>query len=239
MTEERLAEVFLELADTLVDEFDSVDFLSTLTERSIEMLEVDAAGVIIQDARGNLHVVASTDHRAEILEVLELQNAEGPCLDCLHSGLAVVNVTPDDAAVRWPRFTAAAAGVGFRSAHALPLRLRHTVVGAMNLFRVDEAPLVRSDIALGQALADIATIGLLQERAVRESGLLAQQLQAALTSRVTIEQAKGVLLASADIDVNRGFGLMRTYSRNHRVPLRQVAERVVEGRLAAAELQGS
>jgi hypothetical protein len=238
MTEERLAEVFLELADTLVDEFDSVDFLSTLTERSVEMLQVDAAGVIIQDARGNLHVVASTDHRAEILELFELQNTEGPCLDCLHSGRAVVNVTVDDAAARWPRFTAAAADVGFRSAHALPLRLRDTFVGAMNLFRVDEAPLVRGDMALGQALADIATIGLLQERAVRESGLLARQLQSALTSRVAIEQAKGVLLASADIEVNRGFGLMRSYSRHHRLPLRHVAQQVVDGHLAAAELQG-
>jgi transcriptional regulator with GAF, ATPase, and Fis domain len=237
ITEQRLTQVFVELADTLVDEFDALDFLSTLTERSIEVLDADAAGVIIKDPRGGLHVVASTSDEAELLELFELQNDEGPCLACLTSGRPVVNVAIDEAHAKWPRFSAAASGVGYHSAHALPLRLRDTVVGAMNLFRVGTAPLSSEAVTLGQALADIATIGLLQERAVRESGLLAQQLQTALNSRVTIEQAKGVLLASGDIKVDRAFELMRAYSRRNNTPLRTVALRVVQRELSVEDLR--
>src|ERR1044072_5719364 len=170
-TEQRLSEGFIELADTLVDEYDALHFLSTLTERTVELLRADAAGVILSDPRGKLHAVASTSDQAEILELLELQNDEGPCLDCFNSGHAVVNVEPEQALSRWPRFSAAVVEGGYRSAHAIPLRLRDSVVGAMNLFCVGDALLSADDVALGQALADIATIGLLQERAVRESGL--------------------------------------------------------------------
>jgi transcriptional regulator with GAF, ATPase, and Fis domain len=226
-TEQRLTEVFVELADTLVDEFDALDFLSTLTERSVELLQADAAGVILNDLRGGLHVVASTSDHAQVLELFELQNDEGPCLDCFNSGRAVVNVGMSEARSRWPRFTAAASEVGYRSAHAIPLRLRDSVVGAMNLFCVGDARLSDADTALGQALADIATIGLLQERAVRQSGLIAEQLQTALNSRILIEQAKGVLHASASIDVDRAFQLMRDYSRRNNQPLRNVAQGVI------------
>lgn len=133
-TEQRLTQVFVELADTLVDEFDALDFLSTLTERSVELLPADAAGVILNDLRGGLHVVASTSDQAQLLELLELQNDEGPCLDCFSTGRPVVNVSPSSARTRWPRFSVAAEKVGFHSAHAIPLRLRSSVIGAMNLF---------------------------------------------------------------------------------------------------------
>jgi GAF domain-containing protein len=238
-TEQRLTQVFVELADTLVDEFDALDFLSTLTERSVELLHADAAGVILNDLRGTLRVVASTTDEAQVLELFELQNDEGPCLDCFNSGRAVVNVDPTDASERWPRFSAAAAEVGYRSAHAIPLRLRDSVIGAMNLFSTTVVELTDDDVALGQALADIATIGLLQERAVRQSGLIAEQLQTALSSRIVIEQAKGVLLASAGLNVEEAFQLMRRYSRNHREPVKVVARRVIERELTIDDLRST
>lgn len=236
-TEQRLAQVFVELADTLVVEFDALDFLSTLTERSVELLNADAAGVILHDLRGNLHVVASTSDAAQVLELFELQNDEGPCLDCFKGGRAVVNVEIAEARARWPRFSAAAAEVGYRSTHAIPLRLRNSVVGAMNLFCQGDTRLSDEDVALGQALADIATIGLLQERAVRQSGLIAEQLQTALNSRIMVEQAKGVLLASASIDVGQAFGLMRDYSRRNNRPVRDVAQNVIDRVLTVDDLR--
>ena len=238
ITEQRLIKVFVELADTLVDEFDVMDFLSTLTERSVELLPADAAGVILRDLRGSLHVVASTSDQAQILELFELQNDEGPCLDCLADGVAVTNVSASDARARWPRFSAAAAELGFQSTHAVPLRLRDSVIGAVNLFCTTTDPFSDDAVALGQALADIATIGLLQERTVRQSGLIAEQLQAALDSRILIEQAKGVLLASAGIDMDRAFQLMRDYSRRNRQSFRDVARAVTERTLTINDLQG-
>ncbi len=239
VTEQRLTQVFVELADTLVDEFDALDFLSTLTERSVELLGADAAGVMLVDLRGGTQVVASTSDTVKLLELFELQNDEGPCLDCLQSGRPVVNVGSAEAAARWPRFTHAAADVGFQAAHALPLRLRDSVVGAMNLFYTGSTDLDDGDIALGQALADVATIGLLQERAVRESSLIAEQLQTALNSRILVEQAKGVLMASAGVDVDQAFRLMREFSRRTNQPLRHVAGAVIAREITAEDLTAS
>lgn len=236
-TQQRLTEVFVELADTLVDEFDALDFMSTLTERSVELLNADAAGVILNDGHNNLHVVASTSDQAEILELFELQNDEGPCLDCFHSGGAVVNVDLETARSRWPRFSLAAAEVGYQSTHAIPLRLRDSVIGAMNLFSFATVELTDDDVGVGQALADIATIGLLQERAVRQSGLLAEQLQTALSGRIAIEQAKGVLLATSDVDVDLAFQLMRAFSRRNNQPVKTVARRVIDRELTADDLR--
>lgn len=236
-TEQQIARVFVELADTLVDEFDALDFLHTLTERSVLLLNADAAGVILSDQHGQLHVVASTSHRAQVLELFELQRAEGPCLDCFHTGLVVANVDLVEAQVRWPQFSAASIRAGYRSSHAIPLRLRNSVIGAMNLFCLDQSSLSEDDLALGQALADVATIGLLQERAVRESELLAEQLQTALNSRILIEQAKGVLFARAGIDVDEAFLLMRNHSRRTNQLLKDVATAVIDGTLALRQLR--
>ncbi|CUR59943.1 conserved hypothetical protein [metagenome] len=233
----RLTRVFVELADTLVDEFDAVDFLHTLTERTVELLPADAAGVILSDQRGRLQVVASTSNLAHVLELFELQSAEGPCLDCFTSGQRVVNVEPEVAEQRWPRFSAAAAEAGYRSAHALPLRLRDQVIGAMNLFCLDRTVLGEDDLSLGQALADVATIGLLQERAVRQSELMAEQLQTALNTRVLIEQAKGVVFARDGVHVDEAFRLMRDHSRRHSQLLRDTAHQVIEGSLTIEALR--
>lgn len=236
-TEQRLTQIFVELADTLVDEFDALDFLHTLTDRSVELLDADAAGVILSDQRGHLQVVASTSNRAQDLELFELQSDEGPCLDCFTTGHVVANVGLSVAQERWPRFSAAFIRAGYQSAHAVPLRLRNQVIGAMNLFCVNQTTLSEDDLALAQALADVATIGLLQERAVRQSDLVSEQLQTALNSRVLIEQAKGVLLARAGVDVDVAFRLMREHSRRNHQPLREVAARVIDGAITPEQLR--
>lgn len=227
--EQRLTRVFVELADTLIDEFDTLDFLHTLTDSSVELLGADAAGLILGNQRGQLQVVASTSHQDKVLELFELQSSEGPSLDCFDSGEAVVNVGPDEFEERWPTFHTATMGAGFRSAHALPMRLRDQVIGAMSLFCVDRSTLSDGDVALAQAMADVATIGLLHERAVREQGLLAEQLQTALNSRILIEQAKGALAERAHVDVNDAFRMMRSYSRRTAQPLSGVAASVIDG----------
>ncbi len=236
-TEQRLAEIFVELADTLVAEFDALDFLGTLTERSVELLHADAAGVILSDQHGRLQVVASTSNRAQDLELFELQSEEGPCLDCFNNGHVVANVDLVEAQARWPRFSAASLELGYQSTHAVPLRLRDQVIGAMNLFCTDQRELSRDDLALAQALADVATIGLLQERAVREADLLAEQLQTALNSRVLIEQAKGVMMAKSSVDVDEAFRMMRDHSRKNQLALRDVAASILDGTLSPEHMR--
>lgn len=238
MTREHLlARVFVELADTLVDEFDVLELLHTLTERSVELLNADAAGIILIDQRGQLQVVASTSHEARGLEVFELQASEGPCVDCIKTGEPVVNVDLREAESRWPNFRPAATAAGYRSTHAIPLRLRTQVIGAMNLFCVHQSTLSDDDLSVAQALSDIATIGLLQERAVREHELLAEQLQAALNSRILVEQAKGALSERAQVDVDEAFRMIRDYSRKTRQPLSVVAAAVIDGSITSEDLR--
>jgi transcriptional regulator with GAF, ATPase, and Fis domain len=221
--------VFVELADTLVTDFDVVEFLHTLARRCVELLEVNAAGLILADQRGKLRVAASSSEAVRLLELFELQNDEGPCLDCYRTGNAIINTDAASAASRWPRFTAESQAAGFHSVHALPLRLRLDVIGALNLFRSAPGLLGTEEIELGQALADIATIGLLQARAIREREILAEQLQAALNSRIVIEQAKGVLAAAGNLAMDEAFELMRGHARRSGRRLHEVARGVIEG----------
>lgn len=235
--EQRLTRVFVELADTLVANFDAIDLLHTLTERTVDLLSVDAAGLVLADQRGRLQVLAATSHQARLLELFELQNEEGPCLDCYTTGEQVVNVDLAEGGSRWPKFTSASLEAGFRSVHALPLRLRDRTLGVMNLFCADPSPLSPEDVDVGQAMVDVATIGLLQERAVRRQELLAEQLHTALNSRVLIEQAKGVLAERAGIDVEDAFQRMRAYSRQASRPLNGIARAVIENAVAVEELR--
>jgi hypothetical protein len=236
---ERLARVFVELADTLVDEFDQVDFLQMLVDRSVQLLGADAAGLMLADQRGALQLMASSVEEVRSLEVFELQMREGPCLDCFATGQAVVNVGLAEAHERWPRFTPAALAAGFRGSHALPLRLRRQVLGAMRLFTAEPRRLDGEHIAIGQAMADVATIGLLHERNLREQTVLSEQLQAALHSRVLIEQAKGVLAARAGVGVAEAFAMMRSHARRNGLPLTAVAGAVVDGSLGARGIVGA
>ena len=237
--EQRLAQVFVELADTLVAQFDVIDFLHTLTERCVELLGVDAAGLMLADQRGQLRVIASSAESARLVEIFELQHSEGPCMDCFHGGQQVVNVDEDGMRARWPGFAAEAAELGFRSAHALPMRLRDEVVGAVNLFTRASRRLDDDDLAVGQAMADVATIGLLQERVGRQKDVLAEQLQMALNSRVLIEQAKGVLAERSRITPGEAFVVMRSYARRQKRTLTSVAAAVVDHTLQAAELSAN
>jgi GAF domain-containing protein len=235
-TERLLAQTFVELADTLVADFDVVDFLHTLADRCAELFEAAEAGVMLADQRGGLRVVASSSERARLLELFELQNEQGPCLDCFRSGQRVVAEDLVDDPSRWPLFRDEAIAAGFRSVHSLPLRFRAEVIGALNLFGKLPGLLDKDDLAGAQAMADIATISLLQERAVREARVLAEQLQRALNSRVVIEQAKGVLAERAQVNLDVAFNMLRTYARNHNRRLHDVAIAVISSLITIEEL---
>ena len=237
--ERRLAQVFVELADTLVEEFDVVDFLQTLTERCVELVDTDAAGLMLDDQRGTLHAVAYTDESARLLELFELQRKEGPCLDCFATGRVIANIDLAIASDRWPVFTEAARALGFATCHALPLRFRRQVIGALNLFTIGTERLSDDQLAVAQGLADIATIGLLHERTVHDQFVLSEQLQTALHSRILIEQAKGVLSAHAGTSVEEAFRLMRTHARRTGISLTSVADGVVAGSIDIGQLQPS
>ena len=225
----RMAQVFVELADTLIDTFDVVDFMHNLIDRCVELLSADAAGLMLTDQRGGLKLIAATLERARALELFELQVQEGPCLECFSTGMAITNVDLAESQARWPTFSPAAARAGFGATHALPLRLRGQVIGALNLFTDDHRRLSEAELAVGQAMADVATIGLLQQRVAHEQTILSEQLQAALHSRVLVEQAKGALAARTDVGVNEAFKRMRDYARRHNVTLAVVASIVVDG----------
>jgi transcriptional regulator with GAF, ATPase, and Fis domain len=234
--EEQLAEAFVEAADTLVDDFDVIEFLHTLAQRCVTLLEIDAAGLMLADQRGALHATAASAENARLLELFELQTDAGPCVDAFRTGEPVVNADLHANEDRWPRFAEAAEAAGYVSVHALPLRLRSTVIGALNLFCAQHGSLSDEDIRTGQALADVATIGILAQRNLQQAELLTTQLQTALNSRVIIEQAKGVLAERHRITVDEGFTLLRDYSRSHNRLLSDVARDVAVRAPAAAEL---
>lgn len=232
-----LARTFVELADTLVSDFDVVEFMTLLAARTTDLLQLTAAGVLLDDRSGQLRPVAASDERVRLLELLELQHDEGPCVDAFQHGTPV-QADAEQALRRWPRFATEAAGLGYRVMCAFPLRLRSQTVGALNLFGTGTALLDPPALAIGQALADVATIGLLHERAMRESRLLAEQLQIALDSRITLEQAKGVLAQQTGLSIDQAFEVLRTFARRHNLRLVEVARRVVAGELSGGSPGG-
>jgi transcriptional regulator with GAF, ATPase, and Fis domain len=232
MDTELLSDTFIELADTMVADFDVIDFLHLLTDRSVALLAASAAGVMLADPRGELRVAAASSEEAGLLELFQLQNDQGPCLDCFRTGRPVTAgdlAGPDQ---RWPRFAQAAARSGFRTVQALPMRLRDQVIGALNLFHAGPGLLSPADLRIGQALADVATIGLLHERNVRRRETVAEQLQAALNSRVVIEQAKGKLAERLGIDMDRAFSMLRDHAGNTSQRLTDAARDFVNGATA-------
>ncbi len=236
VSRERLAEVFVEIADTLVDDFDLIEFLRTVTVRAAELVDVSAVGLLLADAHGQLQFMAASDEQTRLLELFQLQHHEGPCLDAFSTGVPVVNVDLAGATEQWPRFAPHAAQLGFRSVHALPLRLRVRVIGALNLFGTVARGLEPGDVKVVQALADVATIGLLQEQAIRRAEILTEQLQGALNSRIVIEQAKGALARTHGVDVDHAFELLRGYARNHNRKLLDVALAVLHDPASVLEL---
>ncbi len=236
MDGELLSETFVELTDTMVAGFDVIDFLHVLTDRSVQLLDVSAAGLLLADPRGELRVVAASSEAARLLALFQLQNHPGPCLDCFRTGRPVQAVDLAVAEVRWPRFAPAARQAGFGAVQALPMRLREQVIGALNLFRADAGALAPADIRVGQALADVATISLLHERSMRHSDTLNEQLQAALNSRVVIEQAKGKLAERLGLDMDQAFSLLRDRARTSNRRLSDLARAVIDGTEALAGL---
>ncbi|PZG22613.1 transcriptional regulator [Micromonospora craterilacus] len=229
MAEIQLSDVFVELADTLVDDFDVIEFLHVLADRCVQLLGVSAAGLLVTDQQDNLQVVAASSEGTRLLELFQLQTDQGPGVDCFRTGQPVSVIDLRTAGHRWPRFTAAAAEVGFAAIHALPMRLRSEVIGALNLFDTHPGALDEGKVRIGQALADVATIGLLQQRAIQHRDILAEQLQAALNSRVLIEQAKGVLAERLQVDVGEAFALLRNGARSHNRRLSDLAQAIIDG----------
>jgi GAF domain-containing protein len=235
--EQRLATTFVELADSLVEDFDVVDLMALLTERCVELLDASAAGLLLDDGAGTLNLIAATSEALETVELFQIQKDEGPCRDCYHAGGPVSVLDLADAGDRWPRFAPVATAAGFRAAHALPLRLRGRTLGATNLFRTTPGAMTPGDLATAQALADVATIAVLQSRAVHESQVLADQLQGALTSRVAIEQAKGMLAERTGCGMDQAFHTLRGHARRHGARLGDVARAVVEGSLGPDDVR--
>lgn len=234
--EERLIEAFVQVADTLVDDFDVIEFLNTLAERCVQLLDVAAAGVMLADSRGQLRATAASSENARLLELFELQSDAGPCLDAFRTGSSVVNADLNENRHRWPSFAEAAQATGFASVHALPLRLRTRVIGALNLFCSRPGPLGDAAVRTGQALADVATIGILAQRGVHQAELINIQLKQALDSRVIIEQAKGVLAERLHLTVDEAFALLRRRARDHNLRLTDLARDIVNDSNAATEL---
>jgi len=227
-----LGRKFVALADSLVTGFDVVELLDDLVASGVEWLDLAAAGLMLTDQQGKLRVMAASSTPTRLLEVFELQNDEGPCLDCFRTGQPVVAEDLDTQQERWPRFATEVRNLGIGPVYALPMRLRDRTIGAFNLFRLPGEPLTDLDLALGQALADVATIAILQHRTIRESEQLAEQLQAALNSRIVIEQAKGVLAERAQVDVEVAFTMLRGFARQTQSRLSDVAASVASGDLA-------
>ena len=228
--DEQLAQTFVELADTLVAGFDLMEFLHTLTERCVELLGVDAAGLLLADGRGALRLVAASTEQARVAELFQIQNDEGPCVDCFRGGLVVsiADISAGDVATRWPRFGPAVLQMGFAGVHAIPMRLRDEVIGTLNLFRRAPDGLDQPVARAARALVDVATIGILQERAVRQQELVNGQLETALGSRVIIEQAKGILMATSGCTPDEAFQLLRSQSQAENVKLHDIAAELVQ-----------
>jgi GAF domain-containing protein len=229
----------IRLADTLVEDFDLLDVLDELARDCVRLLGVTAAGLLLVGPGGELHVVAASSERTRLLELFQLQRDEGPCLDCYRTGESVS--APDLAAqaAGWPQFAEAALATGYRSVHAVPMRLRQQVIGALNVFCADAGELSAAAAQLAQALADMATITILQERALRESEQVAAQLQVALVSRVVLEQAKGVLAERGNLNMDDAFQVLRKFARDHNQRLHDVSRGIVEGAVDATAVLGT
>lgn len=233
-----LADTLVTLADTLTADFDVVEFLSRLTQRIVDLVDAAEVGLVVADSKQNLRVIGSSTERMRLIELFEVQTREGPCLDSYRDGQPVVNVDLEVDGDRWPVFTPMARSAGFRMVHALPMRWREQAIGATNIFHSGPVVISEPDAHLAQALVDVATIGLLQQRAARGADHLNEQLQHALTSRVVIEQAKGVMAERASVEMDTAFAWMRTYSRGRHLRIADVARAIVDRTLSLDEVRG-
>lgn len=223
----RLVDMFVEVADTLVDDFDLIEFLQKLATHTSELFDARAAGLLLADHRGRLQVMAASDERSEMLELFQVQAREGPCQDCFSQGEAVINADLTQASDVWPTFAPRAVAAGYRSVHAFPLRLRNQTYGALNLFGTETGRMTADEARIVQALADVATISMLQQRAIQRGDELTEQLQGALNTRIVIEQAKGMIAQTHGITPDDAFNKLRAHCRKNNLRLSDVADRVI------------
>jgi GAF domain-containing protein len=224
-----IVDAFVYLSDTLVADYDVIEFLHFLTERCVEFSAVDEAAVMLAAPSGLLQAVASSSERSRLLELFELQNQDGPCLDAYRSGIVVSSADLSLDGDRWPTFAPQAIDVGFRAVHSVPLKLRDEVIGALNLLRVEPGALDDRDATVLRALSDIATVGILQERLLNQASARATGLHTVLASRITIEQAKGILAERKNIQIDEAFDELRVFARHNGLRLTDVAIAVVNG----------
>jgi ANTAR domain/GAF domain len=234
-----LATTFVELADTLVADFDVVDFLTMLVSRCTALLDGPEVGLAVANRKGQLRVLASSTERMKVLELVEVQNDEGPCRDSYHSGEQIINQQVDVAESRWPNFVPKARAAGFQMLHALPMRLRGQSIGAINIFDPRTRDITTHEANIVQAFADVATIGILQERSTEDNLVLTTQLGKALETRVVIEQAKGVIAESLKVNVDEAFVLLRSHARRTNQRLTDVARAVIDGSVPVTVVVGS
>jgi GAF domain-containing protein len=227
--ERSLVEMFVLLADTLVEDYDVVDLLDRLVTTAVDLLGVTAAGLLLADQQGHLDVVASSSEGTRLLEIFQLQSQQGPCFDCVKGSASVSSIDLAADHDRWPVFVPAALAAGFAAVLAVPMRLRKQTIGALNLFSAAPGLLPAEDVAIAQGLADVATIGILQQRSTDRSSALAQQLQSALNSRVVIEQAKGVLSERHGMGMDSAFEALRKQARDRNLKLGDLAQQLVRG----------
>ncbi|SEM62199.1 GAF and ANTAR domain-containing protein [Streptacidiphilus jiangxiensis] len=229
--EQEITKVFVEVADSLIDDFDLIDFLQQLSERCVELLDVAACGVLLADEHDVLQVLAASDEDTRLLELFALQHDQGPCVDCYRSGLprTSINLEDPNAQQAWPQFAPAARQSGFVSTNAIPMRLRRKVIGALGLFQTSGRPLSDADATLAQALADVATIAILQQRTLAHSETERSQLQYALTSRIVLEQVKGILAERWQVTTDEAFVAFRAYARAHHHQLSHLARLIADG----------
>lgn len=234
--ERDIVRAFVDLSTELVTDYDVLDMLSLLTTNCADLLDVASAGLLLADDRGVLHVAAASSERTQQLELFQLQRDEGPCLDCYSTGVAVS--VPDMAAEqeRWPQFSRAAVGAGFKSVHAVPMKLRGNVLGALNLFGERVGRLEGSDLELAQALAHVACVAIVNEKSAADHVTVTSQLQHALTSRIVLEQAKGIIANAGGLEIDDAFTVLRGYARDHGRKLSEIAQEVVNRELRGETL---
>lgn len=234
--EREVTRAFVDLASSLVSGYDVVDLLNELTADCAHLLGIASAGLLLADERRVLHVVAASSERTRQLELFQVQRADGPCRDCYLDGAPVSAPDLRDEVGRWPQFAPAALKAGFASVHALPMRLHDQILGALGLFGTSSGALNSDDLSLGQALADVASVAIVQDKEKSDQRSVNEQLQTALQSRIVLEQAKGVLAQTGSLQMDDAFAALRRYARDHNLRLTAVAEAVVMRRLPAQQL---
>jgi GAF domain-containing protein len=226
--ERQLVDTFVTLTDSLVSDYDVVELLQSLVDNAAQLFDAQAAGILLANPQRELEVVASTSERSSFIGLLQLEAGEGPCVEAFFTGETVSVENTEEMQRRWPHFAAISQQLGYASVHSIPLRLRDTTLGSMNLFRDTTGELNATDAVAARALTDVATISILQQRTAEHAVLVQTQLQHALNSRVAIEQAKGFLAHTHQVDLDTAFTMLRSYARSNGTRIAETARHVVD-----------